>query len=445
MTGLAGCSGDGGNGDGTDGGTGDGTDGGGTTTDMGQSSVELVFWHTEPEEERANTIDDIAQQYADETDGVSIDAQAVDETQINEEVLAGAAAGRLPNLIIPNAPMVQQLGVEGLLSTNAVGEVMDEVGQDRFLAGPAKLFSADDGYYAVPHSAYINTFWYRQSVFEEQGLSEPSTWDALRESAQTLHDPDNDQFGIGTGTATDVYARQCFVPIAFANGGRALNADGEVVFDSQEIVESLEFYAELADHNPPGQHGYETTLETYLGENLHNTMWSTYILDDILNESQEMVDDTGIVTAVENEQEGVGGFAQGAAILNAENRGIDDAQVQATTDFVKYLYTDEAYIDFIHIAPGGMRPAISDISSTDAYQDHEVLGAWGDSLEDIDEAIDSEGFGQFGIVEGTAFPEFGRATGELLVAEACTRVINGDDPETVANEQADAIRNAMES
>lgn len=434
VTGLAGCSGGDGNGN-----------GGENVTDQGQSQVELVFWHTESEQARVDTINEITQQYVDDTDGVSIDTQAVDETQINEEVLAGAAAGQLPNLIIPNVQMIQQLGGEELLSTNAVGEVMDDIGRDRFLNGPAKLLSAgDEGHFAVPHSAYINTFWYSQSAFEDQGLSEPSTWDAIRESAQAFHDSENNQYGIGTGTATDVYARQCFVPLAFSNGGRALNTEGEVVFDSPEIVETLELYAELADYNPPGQHGYETTLETYLSGNLYNTMWSTYIMDDILEQGEERVDDTGVVTAIENTQEGVGGFAQGVAILNSDNRGISQEEVNASTEFAKYLYSEEAYIDFLHMAPGGFRPTISGISTLDAYQENEVLGAWGDKLEQIDEAINSDGFGQFGIVDGNAFPSFGRATGELLVAEACSRVIAGDDPETVASEQADAIRNAME-
>lgn len=412
----------------------------------GSGDIELVFWHTEPEDERKNTIADLAEQFEEENEGITVDPQAKDETDLNEQVLAGAAAGRLPNVILPNTPMVQELGIEGVLSTEAAGEVMDRVGSDRFLDGPLNLVSADDsGYYGVPHSAFTHTFWWRSSVFEEQELPEPSSWDAIRESAQALHDPENDLYGIGTGTETDEFTRNCITPFLLSNGGRVLDENGDVVFDSPAVAEALEFYAELAEYNPPGRHSYETIRDLYLGNSLHNTMWSTHIMRPILsNGGAEMAADTKIVATVEKETDAVAGFAQALAILNADNDGITEEEVQASIDFCEYLYEDDAYIQFLHLSPGGFRPVIDGITDQSEYQDNEVLEAWGDSLETIDDAISSERFAQLGVVDGKAFPEFGRITSSQLVEEACTRVIEGEDPQQVADEQAAAMQEELD-
>lgn len=444
--GFAGCSEDGGTP--TEGGGDDDDNGGGGMTDTDPPEAELVFWHTEPEDKRKRRINDITQRFNDQNDkNITVKAQPVDETQINEQVLAGAAAGTLPNVILPNVQMIQQLGAEGLLAKEAVGEAIDRIGRDRFLNGPLNMLQAGSGgHFGTPHSTFINTFWYRKSVFEEQGLPEPNTWDGLKTAAEALHDPDNDQFGIGTANKKDVYMRQCITPFIFSNGGRVLNEQGDVVFDSPEVAEALEAYADITQFNPPGKHSFGTTRDVYLNGNLHNTMWSTYILDDILNSGgQELVDDTEIVSAIEHDQEGMIGLVQGATILNSDNRDISEREVQASIDFLEYLYSDQAYIDFIHLAPGGMRPVLGDISSKDAYQDNEVLNAWGDTQDKINQAINSDGFGQFGIVNGKVFPEFGKAAGQLLVAEAGLRVVDGEDAQTVVDEQAEKIRNAMQS
>lgn len=410
--------------------------------------VELEFWHTDPQEDRVQLINKLVSNFEDQYDDpVSIDAQGVEETSINEQVLAGGAAGTLPNVLMPNTQMVQQLGSEGLLDTNAVGNAIEQIGRDRFNEGPLTHMSASEGgHFAVPHNAFVSTLWYRQSQFDEHDLDTPNTWETIRESAQTLHDPGSNQFGIGLGTSQEVFTRECFMTFALSNNARVVNADGDVVFNSPEMVEALEFYAELADLNPPGKHAYDELRTLYLSENLHNMMWSTYILDDILEEGgQEMVDDTEIVPTVNRERNVLAGFVKGLTILNAENQNITDREVEVATDFVAWLYSDDAYIPFLHLDPGGFRPVLNDVNEKDQYQEHEVIAAWGDELQEVDEGMNSEGFSQFGIVEGEVISEFGRAAGELLVAEAVVRVIDGEDAETVAEEQAQKIEDAMYS
>jgi multiple sugar transport system substrate-binding protein len=81
-------------------------------------------------------------------------------------------------------------------------------------------------------------------------------------------------------------------------------------------------------------------------------------------------------------------------------------------------------------------------AQTDAYLDNEILSAWSDTIGQISEALGN--MDRFDFVEGKLLPEFGQITSNNLVAEAVNRVvIKGDDPDTVAKEQADEMRNAL--
>jgi len=45
------------------------------------------------------------------------------------------------------------------------------------------------------------------------------------------------------------------------------SADGEIIFDSEEIIEALEFYAHLHnEYGLPGQNSYPTIKQMYFNE-----------------------------------------------------------------------------------------------------------------------------------------------------------------------------------
>ena len=54
------------------------------------------------------------------------------------------------------------------------------------------------------------------------------------------------------GTKAEAYAEQCFTQFAMSNGAGLFDKDGNLVFNSPEMKEAIDFYAELAKYNPPG-------------------------------------------------------------------------------------------------------------------------------------------------------------------------------------------------
>jgi multiple sugar transport system substrate-binding protein len=440
---LAGCTGnssDGGSDGGSDGSSDGGSDGSSDGGSDGGTSgaAEIGFWTTQVENERQQTIKKVTSSFSSNNEP-TVSMRAVKEDDLPSQISSARASGTLPAAGEWGLGPMQQLGTGGLLSKESAANVIESIGKDKFYEGALALTQAPDGgQFAVPFHGWLEGFWYSNSVFEEKGLDTPTTWDSILKAAKTLHDPENNQFGIVIGTKQTAFARQCFTPFARSNGARVFDEDGNVVFDSPEMVEALEYYAKLAEYTPPGTDTWKTANNTYLNDQCHLIMYSTYIMDDIADKSQKMVEDTGFASYIENKRRS--SFGQ-IVTLNVLSSG-SDAERQAAEAFAEYALTGDQYVKWLHMAPGGMNPVLKPTAESKEYKNNDVLEAWGDTVEEISSGF--ENIERFGYVNGKSFPKLGKITNKTLVAEAVSRVTSGDDPKTVATEQAEKMRSAVQ-
>lgn len=403
----------------------------------GAQADSIRYWNIHHSSERRQAIEQTVQSFQ-ESEGIQVDANYIDNDDIEQQLSSAIAANRLPDAALLAVQNVQRLGSDGALSTESATQVVEELGEDDFRDATLQFLSdPEGGYYGVPSTSWVQGIWYRKSAFEEEGLDEPLTWDAILEAAETFHDPDNDQYGIGFGNRQTAYARQCFTQFSRANGALVLNADREVVFDQPEMVESLEYVQELGQYTP-GAVSFDDTRQLYENEQIHMTMWSTNILRHILNNaSEEMAQDTGFGSYTENTRRTTYGQVLGHTIFDK-----DQAKREASQRLVEHMTSGDAYITWAHSAPGGMIPARTSVTETDQYRDNEILSAWSDTISQFTDAMDN--MERFDLVEGTLIPEYGNITSQNLVAEAVNRVvIQGDDPQTVADEQAQRMREVL--
>jgi multiple sugar transport system substrate-binding protein len=459
LTGCSGGSGNDGSG-GSDGGSGDseggsdGSDGESGGTTGGGGTTEVVLWHGEAEQRPKRAVDMAVESFEEAHDGIAVDVQVVNERQISNQVLAGSQTGTLPNIIEAGSAFMGQVSSENLLDTDAAGEAIDRVGRDRFLDGPLPWGQSGGDFMMVPYYAFVNSFWWRKSTFEENGLQAPNSWDGLLEAAETLHNPDNNQFGIAFGTEKHEFTRQCWEAFALSNGARVLDSDGNVTFDTPEVVEALDVYAELAQYNPPGKHNFGVPRDLYVNESVHNSFWSSFLMTPIFDGGGEsMSKDTGTIKLLENSTSAINGSVIGLGILNTDNRGIDQDQVEASIELAQWMLQPEAYIPLLHTRAGGYRPVVSGIIDNDLYTQEteanpdgvKVIRAWRDTMQQMSETLNSDKFTRHGLVEGKQFPSFGNVVGQNIIPEAIVKVIEGADAQEVATEYQGKIESSMQS
>ncbi|WP_137290845.1 ABC transporter substrate-binding protein [Natronorubrum halophilum] len=397
-----------------------------------------TYWTTQVEQDRQEVIKGLIESYESEGDG-TIDMVSVEEGDLPTQISSATASGTLPAFGEWGLDPMQNLGSEDLLSTESAESVVDSIGRDDFYEGALSLATSGGGdLLAVPAHGWVQGFWYRQSAFDDAGLSAPTTWDAILEAAETLHDPDNDQYGIVVGSDETPFARQCFTPYARSNGARVLNGDGEIVFDSAEMVEALDFYGSLAEYSPPGAETFETANNTYLNEQCHMIMYSSYIMGDISSNTDGMAGDTAFAPYIEKDRRS--SFGQ-LVLFNVIDTASDENREVAEA-YVEHVLTGDQYIDFLHMAPGGMNPVLQSVAESEAYRDNETLQEWGqETLSNISGAFDN--IERFGYIDGQMSPSFGEITSRNLVAQAVRRVSEGEDAQTVADDVASQMRDVI--
>lgn len=437
---LAGCGGSGGDGsdeaaDGSDG----GTDAGGSDGSEPTLPDDITFLHYETNDERRAAITDLAAEFESESD-VGVEQRVVQEADLPTELTTAVASGTLPN--VGSLSLAVLHSAVDAVDADSAGRVIEEIGPDRFYDNLLEMVATPgaDGYYGVPLYTWPQLTIYRTELFEERGLPEPQTWEEIREAAETLHDPENDQFGIVLGTKVDQYTRQCFTGFALSNGARVFGPDGGIVFDSDEMVEALEFYADLAGYTPPGGVDAGSIGPAYDNDQVHlysGNSFSLYYNALGVPEGEVMTD--GVVSSVERDQAATYGEVVSTATFTGQSDGGRRA-AERWQSFLRGSRRIEDYVRWCHIQVGGFQPVLPEVASTDAYRDNDLIARWPDEIteEVLPDAIRSAQ--RFGFRDGEVYPEIGEITGNFMIARAVSDVIDGADARSVAEATADEMR-----
>ncbi|OQX28670.1 MAG: sugar ABC transporter substrate-binding protein [Spirochaeta sp. LUC14_002_19_P3] len=379
--------------------------------------VSIEFWTTQTQSERMATIQVLADTFMAMNPGISVELIPVDENDMATQINAAAAAGTLPDLIEAATPNTVAFGSQGLLNMEAASSLISAIGEDKFYAGVLNLNQSESGeYYSLPFHGWVQGIWYRADWFEEAGLNPPETWDDIIKAAQYFYKPAQNQYGILVGTKSEAYAEQCFTQLAMSNGAGLFNSSGELVFNSAPMKEALSYYAELAKFNPPGPQTWRAR-DYYLQGKMAMFFYSTYIMDDLAlaeaaagsltSENFEelagssfdpnLVKNTRMAPILSNTQPAGYGTIVSLALPKTGN----EAKTAAAEKFIRYLFSPNAYITFLHMAPGGMNPVIREIASDPRFQadPKKIFVNYGpDKMAEIINGLDS--IKTFGIVEG---------------------------------------------
>jgi len=447
---LAGCGGSGG--DGSDGSDGDADgSGGGTDTDAGDGDGgdgptlpnDITFLHYETNDERRAAIGELAAEFEGES-GVGVEQRVVQESDLPTELTTAVASGTLPN--VGSLSLAVLHSAVDAVDADSAGRVIEEIGADRFYDNLLEMVSTPggDGYYGVPLYTWPQLTIYRTGLFEERGLPEPRTWDDIREAAATLHDPENDQFGIVLGTKVDQYTRQCFTGFALSNGARVFGPDGGIVFDSDEMVEALEFYADLAGYTPPGGVDAGSIGPAYDNDQVHlysGNSFSLYYNALGVEEGELMTD--GVVPSIDRDRTATYGEVVSTATFTGQSDGGRRA-AERWQSFLRGSRRIEDYVQWCHIQVGGFQPVLPEVAETDAYRDNDLIRRWPDEITEavLPEAIRSAQ--RFGFRDGEVYPEIGEITGNFMIARAVSDVIGGADARSVAEATAEEMRERID-
>jgi multiple sugar transport system substrate-binding protein len=115
---------------------------------------------------------------------------------------------------------------------------------DDFEPGLIDLFKTPKGYVAVPWLLDIRVWLYNKPVFAKLGITPPTTWDGIVETARKLKKAGYTGVGFNCG-AGSVNGYQQLLTLMINNGGGLFNANGDVDCVTQANIEAMEWVTQL--------------------------------------------------------------------------------------------------------------------------------------------------------------------------------------------------------
>lgn len=327
----------------------------------------LVMWTLEGNADRIISQEKMLAAFTAET-GTDVELVPVEEDQLSTALTAAAAADTLPDLIgaLPLANVLQ-FASDGVIDTEATGEVIDALGRDTFDPQILALTEIDGEQLSIPSDAFPLLVYYRTDLFEAAGLAAPTDYASIEKAAQTLNAPGMAGMVAAT-SANELFTSQTIEYLARANGCELVDDDGRIELESAECVDAFDFYTSLMrDFSTAGEQDTTTTRATYFAGQAAMVVWSSFLLDELAGlranalptcaecaaDPQWLAKNTGVVGALEGpEGDGPAGYGEVVSFTI-----MTDAH-SATPVLAEWLMSD-GYLDWIGIAPEGKVPTRS--------------------------------------------------------------------------------------
>ena len=336
--------------------------------------VVVEFWSTDNEEDRVNTYEAVAARFMEEHPEIDLRIVPIEEAGVSQRISTALAANRLPDIVRMGIERVATFAADGILNEDAAVAVINNLGVDDFRSGPLEMVTnpTTGKYAAVPFDGWIQALWYRQDIFDQDGLNAPISWDEINAACDALPGSENLLYALGLATDPGQnYPHQVFEQVAISNNAWPFDTAGNVTMNTPEMVEALRFYTELQRCALPGPQYWRGAREAYELDQAGMLFYSTYIMDDLVDGSgteaggniEIPVEDLAGKTGFASEMVGPNGSASyGQLVTLAITRdAVPEAQM-----VVEYFLT-EGYIDVLSLAPFGKVPVLE--SAVDGWKD----------------------------------------------------------------------------
>lgn len=381
----------------------------------GDGPVKIQFMHSMVEQERQDVIKELIAGFQDANPGIEVEQIPVNEDAYETKITALGTSGELPAVMEMGQDFAKTNAKNEFIDFEAVKAVIDGKGADSYFDNVLNVARTEDGqnYIGVPMSGWVQGIFYNREMLEEKGLSEPKTWEDIKNVAQAFHDKDNKKYGIAIPTADSTFTEQSFSQFALSNGANVFDKDGNVVYNSPEMKEAFTYYLELAGLTMPGSNDVTEVKDAFMNGTVPMAIYSTYLLPAAYEAG--FMDKLDFTLPANKEA-----AAFGTVSVLSISADLPEEERSAAEKFVSYMIQDENNIKWLHMSPGGQQPVFKSVAESDAFNSNEIIKSYGHMNEKISSAFDSLQI--FGSVDGKNFQDMGDVTRKGVISKAINQV-----------------------
>lgn len=338
---------------------------------QGELSGEITFWHSFTQGPRLEVIQKAANKFMEENPKVKINIETFSWNDFYNKWTTGLATGNLPDMstALPGQ-VVEMIDADALIPLN---DLIKEIGEDRFSETALNEGTVDGNRYSIPLYTHAQVMWIRKDLLEENNLEVPKTWDQFYEAAKLL--TKNGVYGCSFPCGSNDFQATNFLNFYVKSGGGSLLTDDlKANLTSDLAIDGINFWLKVyKDCSPKDSVNYDVLDQAtlyYQGKTAFDFN-SGFQISGVAQNSPDLLDYVDcypIPKINENDEERGITTANQPMVIWKKSKHPEICKA-----FMKSLYKEDIYIEFLHATPVGMLPAISGISESETYKSNEII------------------------------------------------------------------------
>lgn len=316
------------------------------------SSPKIIpFFTTESDPDQLAVLQSLIAEYQNLNPGIEVDIVIASPASRGTRLLTSLASGAdLGIFEIEPALMSQWADAGYLLPLN---DVVENIGADDFVEG--SLFRQNDVTYAVPYAVSVYGLWVRKDMFEQAGLSLPSTYDEVLFAAKFL--TNNETYGIALPAGQNIATVNYFSTFLWQNGGDYFTCDGQVAFGKPQALEAVRRWQALTQYAPPGftTWGFPEQIDAFINGRVAMAMYAGRLGVQLEETHPELADKVTVIFPPWGEQKVTLGVWSRFAIASGTK---NQAEAKA---FLQWLVSGDRLLRYDNVLPGHMIPPLNSV------------------------------------------------------------------------------------
>lgn len=288
---------------------------------------------------------------------------------VADEKLTAAFAGK-------TGPDVVQMQTHTLMNYASVGalkpldtfvEQYPELSLDHFFEFGRDTVTYEGAQIGVPWYVEATVLFYRTDIFEEMGLSVPTTWQEMKETAIALSKRSDGMYGLGLGAANPVPG----VEFLWQNEADFVK-DGQAAANAAEFIEAMEFYQSFFKENL-APNADTNLMQAFIDGSCPMTLQEPWVINS-LTESGEM-DGKWATAKLPIGKNGLSYVGGSALVISEYTKNAD-----AAARFVAYMSKPEIQVNWYGISK--TLPSTPEAWKAPVLADDANLSVFGEQLND---------------------------------------------------------------
>ena len=405
----------------------------------GELEGEIVFWHSFTQGPRNEFMKQAAEDFMKKHPKVKIKIETFAWPEFYTKWTTGLQAGQVPDVstALPNH-VVELLQADALVP---IDDVIDHIGKDRFYTAPLTEGELDGKHYSIPLYSHAQVMWYRKDLLQAAGLEVPKTWVELFEAAKKLNNPPQ-VYGLSVPMGLGDMMATRFLNFYVRSAGETLiTKDGKANLTSKAAIDGINYWVNMYKTvSPKGSVNFKVLDQAtlyYQGKTAFDFN-SGLQIGGVKQNSPDLLDKIAAapipkINATDPEQ---GIETSNIPVIVWKN----SKHPEIAKAFIESLYEKEKYIKFLHSVPGGMLPALKDISNDPEYLNDPIIKQFHDTITVINNAVDK------GTAIGMEFgpkPEAGIITSQGVIEKMFQEIILKNVPVEEAAKKAEKELNDL--